>query len=123
MQPLIDLFSRMVQIGASDLHLQEGSHPYFRVHGLLSSYAAGPVIDHAFMQSARSFLFGDYEERQFKDRMCSDFAHVIPNVGRLRVSFFTQSNRWGGVFRLIPEVLPSFEQLGLPEIVRTIAKF
>jgi twitching motility protein PilT len=123
MQQLIDLFSRMVQIGASDLHLQEGTHPYYRVHGLLSLYKEGPVIDHPFMEGARAFLFGDYEERQFKDRMCSDFAHVIPDVGRLRVSFFTQSNRWGAVFRLIPEILPSFEELGLPEIVRTISKF
>jgi len=123
MQELINLFSRMVRIGASDLHLQEGTKPYFRVHGLLSVYEEGPIVDHAFMQRAQEYLFGDYERKQFAARMCSDFAHVIPNVGRLRVSFFTQSGRWGGVFRLIPEVLPSFEELGLPEIVRTISKF
>jgi len=113
----------MVSIGASDLHLQEGTKPYYRVHGNLSGYKQGAIIDHAFMERVREFLFGEYEERQFKERMCSDFAHVIPGVGRLRVSFFTQSNKWGAVFRLIPEILPSFEELGLPEIVLTISKF
>jgi len=123
MQELIDLFRYMVENGASDLHLQEDMKPYFRIHGRLHMFKPGPDIDHPFMERARNYLFTDYENNQFNERKCSDFAHVIPNVGRLRVSFFTQSNRWGAVFRLIPEVLPSFEQLGLPEIVRTIAKF
>ncbi len=123
MKELIKLFKYMVDNGASDLHLQEDTKPYFRIHGWLYRYERGPDIDHAFMERAKDYLFGDYENNQFDERQCSDFAHVIPYVGRLRVSFFTQSNRWGAVFRLIPEVLPSFEQLGLPEIVRTIAKF
>ena len=123
MQELIDLFSRMVEIGASDLHLQEGTKPFYRVYGHLSMWEEGPTIDHAFMERAQEYLFGEYERKQFKERMCSDFAHVIHNVGRLRVSFFTQSSKWGAAFRLIPEILPSFEELGLPEIVRTIAKF
>lgn len=123
MKELIKLFKYMVQHGASDLHLQEDTKPYFRIHGWLYNYERGPFIDHAFMEEAKDYLFGDYENNQFDQRQCSDFAHVIPYVGRLRVSFFTQSNRWGAVFRLIPEVLPSFEQLGLPEIVRTISKF
>ncbi len=123
MKELIKLFKYMVDNGASDLHLQEDTKPYFRIHGWLYRYERGPQIDHAFMELAKDYLFGDYENNQFDERQCSDFAHVIPYVGRLRVSFFTQSNRWGAVFRLIPEVLPSFEQLGLPEIVRTIAKF
>jgi len=123
MQSLIELFNIMVESGASDLHLQEGTKPYFRIHGYLKVYEDGVEIDHIFMEGARNYLFGEYETSQFEERMCSDFAHVIPEVGRLRVSFFTQNNKWGAVFRLIPEILPSFEQLGLPEIVRTIAKF
>lgn len=123
MKELIKLFKYMVDNGASDLHLQEDTKPYFRIHGWLYRYERGPHIDHPFMERAKDYLFGDYENNQFDERQCSDFAHVIPYVGRLRVSFFTQSNRWGAVFRLIPEILPSFEQLGLPEIVRTIAKF
>ena len=123
MQALIQLFTIMVEAGASDLHLQEGTKPYFRIHGHLKLFPEGPDIDHSWMEAARNYLFGEYETNQFEQRMCSDFAHVIPNVGRLRVSFFTQNNKWGAVFRMIPEILPSFEQLGLPEIVRTIAKF
>jgi len=123
MQALIQLFKIMVESGASDLHLQENTKPYFRIHGHLRPFPEGPDIDHPWMETARNYLFGEYETNQFEQRMCSDFAHVIPNVGRLRVSFFTQNNKWGAVFRMIPEILPSFEQLGLPEIVRTIAKF
>jgi twitching motility protein PilT len=123
MQALIDLFKGMVERGASDLHLQEGTHPYYRVNGILYLYEEGPLIDHWFMEEARKYLFGEYENSRFDQRKCADFAHVIPNVGRLRVSFFTQSSKWGAVFRLIPEILPSFEELGLPEIIRTIARF
>ncbi len=123
MESLINLFKGMVRLGASDLHLQEDTQPYYRVHGVLDIIPDAPVVDHEFMEGTRKFLFGEYEENQFTQRKCADFAHVIPNVGRLRVSFFTQNNKWGAVFRLIPEILPSFEELGLPEIVRTIAKF
>ncbi len=123
MQELIHLFDKMVKNGASDLHLQVGAHPYYRVLGLLGPDESEPLITQDFMKGAIEDLLVPFDRDRVEKNLCVDFAHVLEGVGRLRCSVYHQSDKIGGAFRLIPEHLPTFEELGLPEIVRTIAKF
>ena len=123
MDKLIHLFDKMVVKGASDLHLQVGANPYYRVLGLLGPDEAEPPITMDFMKEAVNYLLIPFDRDRFEKNMCVDFAHVLERVGRLRCSVYHQSDKIGAAFRLIPEHLPTFEELGLPEIVRTIAKF
>jgi twitching motility protein PilT len=50
-----------------------------------------------------------------------DFAYSIPNVGRFRVNVFRQRNSISMVLRKLRFGGPSFEEIGLPDAVRTIA--
>ena len=43
-----------------------------------------------------------------------DFAYAIAGVGRCRVNLYRQQRGVDGVFRIIPLVPPTLEELGLP---------
>ena len=50
-----------------------------------------------------------------------DFAYSVPNVGRFRVNVFRQRGSISMVLRKLRFGGPSFEEIGLPDAVRTIA--
>ena len=51
----------------------------------------------------------------------TDFAYSIPNVGRFRINVFRQRSSTSMVLRKLRFGGPSFEEVGLPDSVRTIA--
>jgi len=50
-----------------------------------------------------------------------DFAYSVPNVGRFRANVFRQRNSISMVLRKLRFGGPSFEEVGLPDAIRTIA--
>ncbi|MCH8157532.1 MAG: type IV pilus twitching motility protein PilT, partial [Nitrospinae bacterium] len=50
-----------------------------------------------------------------------DFAYEIPNLARYRVNYFQQKWGVGAVFREIPSIILTAEQLGLPSVVTKLA--
>jgi twitching motility protein PilT len=51
-----------------------------------------------------------------------DTAHAMPGKVRFRVNVFVQRNAVGAAFRVIPYDVIPFDQLGLPDVVRTFAQ-
>src|SRR3546814_6790719 len=49
--------------------------------------------------------------------------HAIPGHGRFRVSAFVQRDSVAAVLRLVPAAIPTFDELGLPEVVRSWSGF
>ena len=50
-----------------------------------------------------------------------DFSAQLDGKGRFRVNFFNQLNGLAGVFRTIPEVIKSFEELGIPPVLQELS--
>src|SRR3546814_875156 len=50
-------------------------------------------------------------------------SHAIPGHGRFRVSAFVQRDSVAAVLRLVPAAIPTFDELGLPEVVRSWSGF
>src|SRR5690606_22087403 len=50
-----------------------------------------------------------------------NFAIGLPGVARFRVNAFVQRGSTGLVFRTITTKIPSFDDLGLPEVLKEIA--
>jgi len=49
-----------------------------------------------------------------------DFSLHIPELGRFRVNIFHQRQGLGAVFRVIPQKIPSMEELGLPKVIQEL---
>jgi len=109
------LLRRMVEAGASDLHISVDAPPIFRLDGDVV-----PVEGEARLteDAARQLLRPMMPQRnldEFAETNDTDFAHEIPGVARFRSNIFRDLNGIGGVFRVIPTKILTVEQLGLPQ--------
>jgi twitching motility protein PilT len=102
---------------ASDFHFHAGNPPIIRYGGELLALPFRTLTD----DEVRRFVFEILTpaQRQTLDHdQQLDFIHVLPGLGRFRANVFVQKEGLGAVFRVIPEHLPSFEELRLPPAVR-----
>lgn len=98
--------------GGSDLHLSIGVPPSIRVHGEL----VRTTFETITAEKSRFLLFSlmnDNQKKEFNERMELDFSYEVPDCARFRVNVFMQKNGMAGVFRIIPNSVPSFKEIGI----------
>ncbi len=115
------LFKLMIQQSASDMHLSAGSAPYFRIHGHMTPLSHPPLENEA-IQSLIFEILTEKQKRGFIENWELDTSYFIPGVGRFRVNVFMQRRGMGGVFRVIPEIIKSAAELGLPSMLLDMIK-
>jgi twitching motility protein PilT len=111
------LFQRMVQTGASDLHLTSSIAPMFRIDGEMAAIDGCPPITAEQMLNLLFEITPEENKREYQKVFDTDFAYELPEYGRFRANLFRDHRGPGGVFRLIPSKIPSAESLGLPKAV------
>jgi twitching motility protein PilT len=117
---IADLLIQTKERGASDLHLSAGSRPLVRLHGRLVPIANQPLARDAVHKMIYEILSDD-QRRLFEENRDLDFAVEIGEVARFRANVFNQRRGQGAVFRVIPTQIRSFQDLGLPDVVKTLA--
>ncbi len=111
------LFQRMVQEGASDLHMTSSCVPMFRLHGDMLAVEGCPVINAEQLQAILFEITPDNNKKQFLEEHDTDFAYELPGLARFRANLFRDRKGPGAVFRQIPSTVLSAEQLNLPKAV------
>ncbi|MFT5732370.1 MAG: twitching motility protein PilT [Planctomycetota bacterium] len=114
------LFTRMVELGASDLHMTSKTKPQFRLHGDMVPIEECAVIEPDQMNQILREIAPEEAWKEFEQNNDLDFAYYLPNVARFRVNFFQDHRGPGAVFRQIPEEILTCDQLGLPQAVREL---
>ena len=104
----------------SDLHVKVGSPPMLRLPEGLHRLDRQPLTNEEIEAIAFAMIPPDRVER-FREAGEVDFAYSIPAVGRFRVNVFKQRGSISMVLRKLRFGGPSFEEVGLPDAVRTIA--
>ncbi len=100
----------------SDLHISIGLPPSIRVHGELVRTTFETITP----EKSRFLLFSimnDAQKREFNERMELDFSYEISDCARFRVNVFMQKNGMAGVFRIIPNTVPTFEELSIDKSI------
>jgi twitching motility protein PilT len=117
----VDAFlTKMVELGGSDAHLKVGVPPGIRLSGKIARQGTVALKPEHTEAIARAIL----SEEQWKTFLeCNDLdcSYSIPGVSRFRVNVMRQRGSISLVLRRIPEKIPSFQDLGLPEICKTLA--
>jgi twitching motility protein PilT len=120
MANLHQLLKAMIEKGASDLHITTGSAPQLRIDGRLVPLRMPPLTPQDTKQSCYSILT-DAQKHKFEEQNELDLSFGVKGLARFRANIFVQRGAVAGAFRTIPYKILSFEELGLPEVVKTIA--
>ncbi|MFC1918857.1 type IV pilus twitching motility protein PilT [Chloroflexota bacterium] len=119
----MDIFS-LVQLafknGASDLHLVAGSPLMMRINGVLQPVGQTPPLMSADINEALQQVASDEDKRTFEEQLELDFSYSVPNVGRIRCNASRQRGTTSLTIRLVPSVIPSLDELGLPDVCREL---
>ena len=118
---LLVLLNKMVELGASDLHLRVDSPPQVRLHGQMVPLEGEPLTPDETRLLACSFL-SDKQKETFEAKRELDFSIGLKDISRFRVNIFNQKETVGAVFRAIPYEIKSFESLGLPHVVADLCR-
>ncbi len=117
----IDSFLRLVlDQSASDLHFHAGNPPIIRYNKDLIPLPFRTLSE----DETRRFLLETMTEEQidvFEQDQQIDYAYQIEGYGRFRVNVFQKLHGIGAVFRVIPDHVPTIDELGLPSVVRSLA--
>ncbi len=117
---LSELLHRLSELGGSDLHVTTGTPPLVRVHGEirpLDGYR--PLTASETKQLAYSVLT-DAQKHRFEENLELDFSFGVKGLSRFRANIFNQRGAVGAVFRAIPYEIRSFDELGLPPVVKDL---
>jgi twitching motility protein PilT len=115
-----EILESMVGSKASDLHLKVGTAPLIRVDGEL--FALGnPAPSAQDLEFVTDQLLTAEQRQRFDQEREIDLAFGLPGLGRFRCNIFTQRGTIAAAIRTIPVTIPTLEELGLPDVIRTLA--
>src|ERR1700745_1808814 len=116
------LLERAASETASDLHITAGSAPLLRMRGKLAPLEEFEAFS---PEETRDLLYRilstEPQKRLEIDRQI-DFSYSVPGVARFRVNVYFQRDTLAAAFRLVPKLIKSAQDLGLPEVLLQLAK-
>lgn len=121
MPTLSQLCQILIDRNGSDLHLTVGSPPRIRVDGRLSMLEGSPLTT-TDVQQLVSEMLTEREQKRREELTDIDASISLPGVGRFRCHVYSQRGSLAAALRVIPAAILSFEELGLPSIVRDLVK-
>ncbi len=110
----------MIEKGASDLHITTGTAPQLRIDGKLHPLRMPPLSAPETKQLCYSILT-DAQKHRFEASNELDLSFGVKGLARFRANVFVQRGAVAGAFRMIPYQIKSFDELGLPAVINTIA--
>lgn len=115
-----ELLAQAVSLGASDLHISVGIPPFLRINGELTAVGSDELDNVETFHMAQK-LMGEKNYRRFEEFGEVDFSYTAAEGNRFRVNVYRQSDSVAIAIRLIPKVIPTFQELHLPKIMADLA--
>ncbi|MBM4321631.1 MAG: PilT/PilU family type 4a pilus ATPase, partial [Deltaproteobacteria bacterium] len=119
---LSGLLVRARDQGGSDVHLKMGLRPLIRLNGKLQPLDQAEITVPQ-MQDLLLLALNPRQRLQFEQQLQLDFCYIVPNVGRYRANIYQDRLGVGAVFRIIPNRIPTLDELGIPPVVRRISEY
>ena len=115
------LLDEMIDRQASDLHLTAGERPKLRIDGDLISSNVDQVLTPKDTLQLTYSILTENQKKKFEQEDELDFSFGIQNLARFRGNVYRQRGCVALAIRLIPFEILTFDQLGLPAIMRKLA--
>ncbi|MCD7779604.1 MAG: type IV pilus twitching motility protein PilT, partial [Candidatus Gastranaerophilales bacterium] len=116
-----DLLKEVIQYRASDLHISSGLPPVIRVDGNLLRTKYPPFTPEGVEELLFPMLSNE-QRRTLEQTWELDMSYGVTGIGRFRVNIYKNKGTYASAFRTIVSTIPSFDALGLPDVVRTVTE-
>jgi twitching motility protein PilT len=115
------LFDRLLERGGSDLHLSPGYPPMLRVRGQLVAEGDRPLTS-SEIEAMLVPLLSPEQHTSFEASGDLDFAHAHGDKARFRANYLRKLTGTGAVFRAIPTIIKTLDELGVPPGIRKLSE-
>ncbi|MBS1721314.1 MAG: type IV pilus twitching motility protein PilT [Armatimonadetes bacterium] len=116
-----ELLHHVVDLGSSDLHLCVGSAPIVRLDGGLKRLNYDEFAPNVIQRMLYEILSDD-NIKKFETTLELDFSYQLPRRARFRVNIYREKGALAAAFRLIPQRIPTVEELNLPPILKKLTE-
>jgi len=121
----MELFNKILKAAvdghASDIHVKVGTPVIFRISRELISIEC-PTPTDQWMNNIIEKITPLHMKKKLEEDREVDFSYNVPGLGRFRTNVFQQRGTWALAMRYVKNIVPSFEQLGLLESIKTMAE-
>jgi twitching motility protein PilT len=118
---ITELLAFSVKNNASDLHISSDMPPIIRVDGDLKKIDVPPMT-HKEVHALLYDIMNDRQRKIYEECFETDFSFEISGLARFRVNAFNQCRGAAGVFRTIPSLVLSLEELKAPALFKDLAE-
>jgi twitching motility protein PilT len=115
------LLNKMIEGGASDMHICVGSPPMVRVHGGLEAIPGADVLRPSETEELVYSVMTEEQIATFESELECDMSFGIDGLSRFRLNVYRDRGSVVAAFRSIPYEIFTFEELGLPRVVADFA--
>ena len=112
-----------LKVGASDIHFKAGAPPIYRIRKDLRSVRGEPLTPDDTSAIVKIVLRECYTLNDVGEVRDYDASYALPGKCRFRVNVYRQRGSFSLAFRMIPDEIPSFEDLLLPPEVEDLANY
>lgn len=116
-----DLLLLSIEKKASDLHLTENEPPILRIDGKVHRTELG-VLSRQELKRMIYTILTNTQKEIFEQSLELDFSLAPPDLDRFRVNVHVQRGSVEAAFRRVPRKIPEIEELGLPPVVKELAR-
>lgn len=115
------LIRMMFEKNASDLHLTAGAPPKLRLDGELIGVEM-PALTEEICRTLIQSVLSEEQREQLEKESGLSFSFGIEKIGRVRMTVFKQQGMIAASLRSVPGQILSFEEMGLPGILKDIVQ-
>src|SRR3954469_19972162 len=116
-----NIIKAAVARGASDLHIKSGDVFRARINGQLIPFTKQRLTPEQTLGVAMFLIPHERDRARLDDITDYDCSWGLAGVGRFRVNILRQRGSFMVVMRVIPIEIPTFDALGLPQVLADIA--
>ena len=119
---LQQILEEALRRGASDIHLMAGVYPTLRIDGKLVPITKTPTPTPEYIEKLVLSLCLPEQKELLLTNKELDFSFALGETARFRVNAFYQKGYLSAALRLIPNKIPSLDELHLPRILGNLTK-
>ncbi len=116
------ILNTAVEGGASDVHIKADAPVVYRISSQLVETEMAQQPKEEWLQNIIDNIVPEHFKPRLDEDREIDFSYHVPGIGRFRTNCFQHLGKWCLAMRYVVAEVPKIENLGLPEVIKSIAE-